>query len=48
MAQVMMALKQKLEQPSLRAAGGHRRYAHGAQRLQLGVEGGRRVGHFDK
>jgi hypothetical protein len=47
MAQVMMALKQELEQPSLRAAGGHRRYAHGAQRLQLGVEGVRRVGHFD-
>src|ERR1035437_7866379 len=42
----MMALKQELKQPSLRAAGGHRRYAHGAQRLQLGVEGVRRAGHF--
>src|ERR1017187_7351250 len=47
LAQVMMARKQELKQPSLRAAEGHRRYAHGAQRLQLGVEGVRRVGHFD-
>ena len=46
MTQVMIALKQKLKQPSLRAAGGHRRYAHGAQRLQLGVERVHGVGHF--
>src|ERR1039458_6874600 len=46
MAQVMIALKQELEQPSLRAAEGRRRYAHGAQRLQLAVERAHCVGHF--
>jgi hypothetical protein len=46
LAQVMITLKQELEQPSLWAAGEHRRYAHGAQRLQLGVGRVHCVGYF--